>query len=142
MADVKLEADKKKICLKLKGKKGAAKIKADSEKLKVALYNIIENAVKYTKEGGVTVEVSRNSPKSVLISVKDTGVGVPKEYQKDLFNKLFERGKGAMKMFATGRGIGLWITSRIIQGHNGRIWVESEGIGKGSTFFIELPINK
>lgn len=139
ISDIKLEADKKKIYLNLKVPKNLTKIKVDLQKLKVALYNLIDNAVKYTQQGGVTVIVQAEGEK-MLISIKDTGVGIKKEHIKDLFDRLFERGEGAMKMFATGRGIGLWITARIIQGHKGKIWVESEGEGKGSTFFIELPI--
>jgi len=139
--DVELEADKKEIFLKLETEKNLPQIHADPQKLKVAICNIIDNAVKYTQKGGVSISINSNSKETILIAIKDTGAGIPKEYQEGLFNKLFERGEGAMKMFATGRGIGLWITSRIIDGHNGKIWVESEGVVKGTTFFIELPIN-
>ncbi len=136
--DVNLEAKNKGIYIKTDIPKSLPIIRADLKKLKMAIYNIIDNAVKYTKEGGVDIKVQVNNNK-LLITVKDTGAGVPKEHQKDLFNKLFERSKEAEKMFATGRGIGLWITYRIIDGHKGKIWLESEGEGKGSTFFIELP---
>lgn len=140
MEDVKLEAEKKEIALTVEIPDDFPRIKADAQKLKVAIYNIIDNAVKYTRRGSVAVKLEAKKDR-ILITIKDTGAGIPKEHQKDLFNKLFERGEGAMKMFATGRGIGLWITSRIIDGHNGRIWAESAGEGKGSTFFIELPIS-
>jgi signal transduction histidine kinase len=139
LADVKLEADKKGIYLKLEFPANLLPIKADPQKLRVALYNIVDNAVKYTQKGGVDIIIEPES-ETLRIIVKDTGVGISKENQKDLFNKLFERGEGAMQMFATGRGIGLWITSRIIEGHKGKVWAESEGEGKGSKFIIELPI--
>jgi signal transduction histidine kinase len=113
-------------------------IKADQEKLKVALANIIDNAVKYTSKGGVLVKTETADSK-VLISVKDTGMGIPKEEQKYLFDRTFERGKGAKQANATGKGIGLYITYHIIKAHDGKIWVESEGKGKGATFYIELP---
>ena len=138
--DVKLEAEKKGISLTMEVQDNLPDIKADPQKLKVAVYNIIDNAVKYTQHGSVAVKIQTKADK-LLLTIQDTGAGIPKEYQKDLFNKLFERGEGAMKMFATGRGIGLWITSRIIEGHKGKIWAESAGEGKGSTFFIELPLN-
>jgi len=140
IADLKLEAEKKGIVLKVEAPDDLPTVKADLQKLKMALYNIIDNAVKYTRAGSVTVSLNKKFGKA-LIAVKDTGAGIPKECQKDLFNRLFERGEGAMKMFATGRGIGLWITSRIIESHQGKIWAESAGEGKGSTFFIELPVN-
>jgi len=71
---------------------------------------------------------------------KDTGIGIPKEEPKHLFTKTFERGKKAKKVFTTGKGIELFISSRIIQAHNGRVWAESEGKGKGSTFYVELLV--
>ena len=140
VGDVKLEAEKKKIYLKTEIPENLPMIKADFNKLRMGIYNIVDNAVKYTSEGGITIKIEDLNDK-ILIKIKDTGAGIPKDYQKDMFNKTFERGEGAMKMFATGRGIGLFITSKIVAGHNGKIWAESEGDGKGSTFFIELPIN-
>jgi len=140
IADLKLEAEKKGIALTMDAPDNIPTIRADLQKLKMAIYNIIDNAVKYTQKGSVTIRLENKKDK-VLMIVKDTGTGIPKERQKDLFNKLFERGEGAMKMFATGRGIGLWITYRIIDAHKGKIWAESEGENKGSAFFIELPID-
>ena len=67
-------------------------------------------------------------------------MGISKEDMKTLFTGIFERGEEAKKIFTTGRGIGLYIASQIIQAHNGRIWAESEGTGKGSTFCVELPV--
>jgi signal transduction histidine kinase len=139
VGDVALESKNKGIYIKTDIPKKLPIIKADLKKLKMAVYNIIDNAVKYTNKGGVDIKVEINDNK-LLITIKDTGAGIPKEHQKDLFNKLFERSKEAEKMFATGRGIGLWITYRIIDGHKGKIWAESAGEDKGSTFFIELPI--
>ncbi len=133
------EAKARGINLEFKIPSNIPKIKADSEKLKIGMFNIVDNAIKYTQEGSVSVDLSATDHK-LLIKVKDTGVGIAKENQKELFNKLFERGQDAMKVHGTGKGIGLFITSHIIKAHNGRIWAESEGRGKGSTFFIELPI--
>jgi signal transduction histidine kinase len=138
ISDVKLEAEKKGIALNLDIPENLPTIKGDLQKLKVAIYNIIDNAVKYTQKGSITITI-HNTNSKLLITVKDTGAGIPKEFQRDMFNKVFERGEDAMKMFATGRGIGLFITSKIITSHKGKIWAESEGDGKGSTFFIELP---
>ena len=111
------------------------------KKLKAALYNIFDNAIKYTQKGGVGITINLNSqtPKTLLITVKDTGIGMTKERMQKLFNSTFERGEQARKEFVTGRGIGLYIASQIVKAHKGRVWAESEGEGKGSTFYIERP---
>jgi len=137
--ELQLEAKAKNLYLKLETPDKIPKIKADSEKLKVALFNLVDNAIKYTNEGGVTVEITAIDSK-IQIAIRDTGVGIPKEEQKTLFNRIFERGKEGKEVHQTGRGIGLYITNQIIKAHKGRIWVESEGKNKGSTFYVELPI--
>jgi len=115
------------------------RIKADPEKLKIALFNIVDNGIKYTPKGGVIVRCQPSDNKLQII-VKDTGMGIPKEELKTLFTRTFERSKEAKKVYGIGRGIGLFITGHIIKAHKGKIWAESEGKGKGSTFFIELPV--
>ncbi|OGZ72788.1 MAG: hypothetical protein A2908_00190 [Candidatus Staskawiczbacteria bacterium RIFCSPLOWO2_01_FULL_38_12b] len=115
-------------------------IRADREKLKAALFNVIDNSIKYTPKGGVRVKIEDGD--TVKITVSDTGIGIPKEKLQTLFDTAFERGEEAKKTFATGRGIGLYLSSQIIKAHNGKVWAESEGEGKGSVFHIELPINK
>ncbi|MBU3942383.1 HAMP domain-containing histidine kinase, partial [Patescibacteria group bacterium] len=112
-------------------------IKADSEKLKVALFNIIDNAIKYTKDGGITLTLKK-SGKEALFQVKDTGIGLEPEKAKQLFTSAFIRGKEAKKVHGFGRGIGVYITGHIIRAHKGKIWAESEGKGKGTSFFVQL----
>ena len=140
IGQLKLEADSKGIYLKFNKPKNICTVKADPVKLKVALYNIIDNAVKYTLNGGVVINIIKDDV--VKIIVKDTGIGIASENTKSLFGKTFERGETARKTFVTGRGIGLYISGEIIKAHNGKIWAESEGEDKGSTFFIELPLEK
>jgi len=113
-------------------------ISADPEKLKVALFNIIDNAIKYTKEGGIAVTLQKAKGVGALLAVKDTGIGLEPEKAKVLFSSAFQRGKEASKVHGFGRGIGVYITGHIIRAHGGKIWAESEGKGKGTTFFIEL----
>lgn len=138
--ELKFEAESEGIYLKLeKDEKPLPLIKADPSKLKVALSNIIDNAVKYTNKGGVTVKCQISNDKLQII-VQDTGMGMSEEEQENLFTRLFERGAEAKKVFTTGRGIGLYLTAKIIEVHHGRIWAESEGKGKGSTFYVELPV--
>ena len=138
--ELEMEAKTKGIYLKLqKPARPLPKIKADPEKLKMALYNVVDNAIKYTSKGGVTLGAKVTDSK-LQITIRDTGMGISKEKLPTIFGRLFERGKGAQKAFTTGRGIGMYITYQIIKAHKGKIWAESEGEGKGSTFFIELPI--
>ncbi len=112
-------------------------VKADSEKLKVALFNIIDNGIKYTKKGGITVTLGRKG-KDALIEIKDTGIGLEPEKAKQLFTSAFVRGKEAKKVHGFGRGIGVYVTGHIINAHKGKIWAESEGNGKGTSFFVQL----
>ena len=133
------EAEKKGIYLKLERPEKLPEIKADPPKLKMAIFNIIDNAVKYTEKGGVIVKLE-TIDSALRIITKDTGMGIAKKEIKNLFNKVFERGEKAQKLFTTGRGIGLFIASKMVQAHQGKVWAESEGAGKGSTFYIELPI--
>ena len=137
--DIELEAKNKGIYLKLEKPEGPCVIKADESKIKAAIVNIFDNSVKYTKEGGVTMRLKVNDGK-VRIEVQDTGMGISKETMSKLFGNTFERTAEAKKTFTAGRGIGLYLSSQIIKAHNGKVWAESEGEGKGSMFIIELPI--
>jgi signal transduction histidine kinase len=138
--DIQLEANKKKIYLTLENPEERCFISADESKLQVALVNIFDNCVKYTEKGGVAIKLNVEENK-IKIKVKDTGMGIPKEKLEKLFSSPFERTEESKKSFATGRGIGLYLSGQIIKAHNGKLWAESEGEGKGSTFFIELPKN-
>jgi len=137
--ELQLEAKARGIYLKFQGRGKMPKIKADPGKLKLALYNVVDNGIKYTNKGGVAIKLETKGSKLRII-VKDTGAGISKEDQKTLFAKLFERGKEAKKLHGTGRGIGLYIAFHIIKAHKGKIWAESEGRNKGSVFYVELPI--
>jgi hypothetical protein len=112
---------------------------ADKSKLTAALTNIIDNAIKYTKKGGITALLSAEENK-LSVFIKDTGMGISKECLSKLFSSTFERCSDARKAFAVGKGIGLYLSYKIIELHGGKIWAESEGQGKGATFCIELPI--
>ncbi|PIR95113.1 hypothetical protein COT95_00435 [Candidatus Falkowbacteria bacterium CG10_big_fil_rev_8_21_14_0_10_37_6] len=74
------------------------------------------------------------------MSIKDTGIGIPKTEIGKLFKK-FSRAKDAARTSTTGTGLGLYIVDKIIQAHKGRIWAESDGKGKGSAFYVEVPMN-
>ncbi|KKQ18595.1 MAG: Multi-sensor signal transduction histidine kinase [Berkelbacteria bacterium GW2011_GWA1_36_9] len=149
------QAEQKGIYLKLERPHESFAIEADVVKLKAAITNIVDNAIKYTEKGGVEIKIfdSQSSildeaqipdfknSKSIFISVKDTGIGIPPEKIKNLFDNMFQRTEQAQRTTAIGKGIGLYLSSQIIKAHNGKVWAESEGEGKGSTFHIELPIS-
>ncbi|HEV3245104.1 MAG TPA: ATP-binding protein [Candidatus Paceibacterota bacterium] len=109
--------------------------KADEAKLREIVGNLVDNSVKYTKTGSVTVEVEKRNGMARII-VADTGVGIPPETLPYLFQK-FSRAD-AQKMNLLGTGLGLYLAKTFIEGMGGRIWAESDGQGKGSRFIIEL----
>ena len=115
--------------------------------MKAALFNIVDNAIKYTEKGGVSIKIKNQisnikngENRKVMIEVRDTGIGILPEEAKKLFETQFERSEQAKKLSSVGSGIGLYLAGQIIDAHKGKVWIESEGLGKGSTFFIELPI--
>jgi len=119
----------------------------DKEKIKEALTNLIDNAIKYNQEGGyVTIKGERTRhpiERDKLIyrlTIKDAGIGISSEELPRLFTQYFQRGKEAEKIYTTGRGIGLAVTKNIIESHNGRVYAESEGKSKGSKFTVELLV--
>jgi signal transduction histidine kinase len=115
-------------------------IHADKDKLKQVIANLIDNSVKYTPTGSVKVSLEKNTDnRKVLFSIKDTGVGISHEVMPKLFTK-FVRAENANKQNIYGTGLGLYVAKDIVEAHKGRLWAESEGEGKGSTFFLELDM--
>lgn len=112
-------------------------ILADKEKIRQVMNNLIDNALKYTKEGSVLVTLS-STPDVITFSVKDTGKGIAPEEMGVIFEK-FSRGKESIKQSA-GLGLGLYVAKVVVEQHKGKIWAESEGLGKGTTFIFTLPI--
>lgn len=111
-------------------------VKADPDRTRQVLINLIGNAIKYTEKGSVTVSLEKKD-QEIVCSVKDTGLGISKEGQAKLFSK-FYRVKTDKTRQITGTGLGLWITKQIVEMMAGKIWVESVE-GKGSTFRFSLP---
>ncbi|MBI4777424.1 CHASE2 domain-containing protein [Candidatus Desantisbacteria bacterium] len=115
-------------------------IEADKDRIRQVLDNLISNAVKYTPENGhVFIEAGEAENKNICISIRDTGIGIPVEEQKKVFDKFFRTNIG--QQFSSGTGLGLSIVKNIIDKHNGSISVESE-LGKGSKFTLCLPREK
>jgi len=129
----------KKLNLSLTGDGEKFELNGDKNKIMQVFSNIIDNALKYTDEGEIKVDISHESNiGKILITVRDTGVGIEPTMIPRLFQK-FSRAETIARLHTEGSGLGLYVAKMIIEDHGGRIWAESEGIGRGSTFFIELP---
>ena len=104
------------------------------------LINLIDNSIKYTKEGG-SVEISvYDDGKNMYINISDTGIGIDKEHLDRLFERFYRVDKSRNRDIG-GTGLGLAIVKHIVLSFDGKISIKSE-VGKGTSFFIELPLNK
>jgi len=131
-----LKFDYKVVC------EGPWKVSADPDKLKQVISNIIDNSVKYTPAGSLSIVLERvpneDGTIPVRFSVSDTGIGIAPEVMPKLFQK-FSRADNANKQNIHGTGLGLFIASEILKVHKGHVWAESAGEGKGAKFSVELP---
>jgi PAS domain S-box-containing protein len=113
-------------------------IEADSRRLRQVMFNLLDNAIKFSNDGGsidVSAEVRGND---LLVQVTDQGIGIAEEARKSLFEKFYQV-KSTTRV--GGLGLGLYISKRIIEAHGGRIWVESVE-GAGSTFSFTIPLKQ
>lgn len=114
-------------------------IQADTDRIIQVLTNLVDNALRYTPEGGEVTLLASRSGGQVQVTVKDTGVGIPPEHLPHVFTRFYRIDKSRSRQ-AGGSGIGLTITKHLVEAHGGRIWVESEGKGQGSAFTFTLPV--
>jgi signal transduction histidine kinase len=115
-------------------------IEADQALLQQALYNLVENAIKYTEADG-TVNVNLHSHEDrIIFEVRDSGIGIAPADQPRIFEKFFRAGRRGLQ-HDKGTGLGLTIVKSIAERHGGRVWLESQ-LGKGSIFFLEIPRNQ
>ena len=113
-------------------------IEADPALLQQALYNLVENALKYTPESGEVTIHLQTAPSELTFAVQDSGIGIPKNDLPRLFEK-FYRGTNREALAQRGTGLGLAIVKSIAERHGGSVWVETE-LGKGSTFYLQIPL--
>ena len=114
-------------------------VKADAEELRVAISNLLDNAVKYSVKGvQISVEVATLDAKKVAVRIEDKGIGIPSAQLKRIFRR-FYRVPGRVMARFKGTGLGLFIVSSVVERHGGKVFAESEGRGQGSRFTIELP---
>ncbi len=160
------KAREKKLSLEfVPNKDSLPEITTDKDRLREVISNLVDNAVKYTKEGGVTLRTElqkgftalthesanpvpipgaekENQEMDVIrITVSDTGIGIPATELPFLFQK-FSRGKDISRLNVSGTGLGLFVGKEIMEALGGKVWAESEGEGKGSTFVAEIPVEK
>ena len=116
-------------------------IQADEDRIIQVLTNLIGNALQYTPElGSVTVSIERNK-NDALISVRDTGFGIPAGLLTHIFDRFYRVDKSRSRVRG-GSGIGLTIAKHLVEAHGGKIWAESAGENKGSVFVFTLPLAK
>lgn len=113
---------------------------ADKLQFKELLDNIITNAIKFTPTGGVITLDAKNEKGSVILSIKDTGIGLTAEQIDHIFDEFYKVDPARHDLDSSG--LGLPICKRIVEKHNGKIWAESLGLEKGTTFYVKLPINQ
>jgi len=138
----KVGAEQKGLGITFENKAGAAVFTFDQDKIREAVVNYLDNAVKYSEKGTVVVGLDRvgaGADARMRLSVKDTGLGIKPGDLQNLFAK-FSRTEEAKKLHPDGMGIGLYFVKRIVEDHGGAVGAASEGIGKGSTFWFELPM--
>jgi two-component system sensor histidine kinase VicK len=113
-------------------------VDADKERLTQVMFNLLNNAIKFTQEGSITIsaeEKEESDKKIVIVSVKDTGRGIDAEILPRLFSKFASNSERG------GTGLGLYISKSIIEAHGGRIWAENNADERGATFSFSLPVS-
>ena len=119
---------------------GNGTIHADIGKTRQVLQNLIDNSMKYTPKGTITVIAHDDiKKKKMCVTIHDTGVGMSKETLEEVFDK-FVRAKNANSVNVTGTGLGLFVAKKMVDSMGGKVWAESDGEGQGSTFHVEFPL--
>ncbi len=112
-------------------------VRADKDKLTDVLTNLIDNALKFTSEGGQVIVSARTVSNGIHIEVKDTGIGIPADHIPHLFQRFYQVDSSMSRRYG-GTGLGLYISRTIVEAHGGKIWIESKE-GMGTTVHMEFP---
>jgi signal transduction histidine kinase len=110
----------------------------DAQRLEQVLTNLIGNAIKFSNAGGQVLVSASTTDAELRVEVKDSGIGIPEEALERIFSRYYQV-EDKSERSARGSGLGLHIAQKIVKGHGGRIWAESEA-GQGSTFCFTLPL--
>jgi histidine kinase len=143
--------EEKQMTLRLKLPDNLPPVMADEDRVSQILLNLIGNALQYTPDGGaITIAAhrpettkrladgSRASGSQLIFTINDTGPGIPSEHLPHLFTRFYRVDKSRSRV-GGGSGIGLTIVKHLVEAHNGQVWAESQGAGRGSTFSFSLP---
>ncbi len=130
------------IDVRLQAELSDLQVQADEVRVKQIIFNLLSNAAKFTPDGGRIGISAHLETKQVVISVADTGVGLKPKDQERIFAPFEQVDFGNAKIPEQGTGLGLALARSLVELHGGRIWVNSDGIGKGSTFIFTLPIRR
>jgi two-component system phosphate regulon sensor histidine kinase PhoR len=133
-----LKAGRKQIALETNIPPGLPPVRGDASLLREVLQNLLDNAVQYSSEGGRIQVLATNSSREAVITVADTGIGIPLADQERIFERFYRVDAGRSRE-AGGTGLGLSIAKHIVEAHGGRLWVESE-VGSGSRFSFSIPL--
>ena len=128
------------IILQLEASETLPNVYTDPDKISLVIQNLIDNAIKYTKGKGEVKITLAEERKFIKATIQDTGVGIPQNQQKHIFQKFF-RSDNIMKHQTIGTGLGLFIAKAVIEQSGGQVWFESEE-GRGTTFYFTLPVYK
>lgn len=135
--ELQIMATERKIDLKIQIQQDSRLFIGDIDQFKRAIINLIENSIKFNREGGhVDIKVI-NDAENILFSIADNGIGIPSELQDKIFDR-FYRGHQAGAEHITGTGLGLSLVKAVVESHGGKLWVESI-LGTGTTFFVRIP---
>ncbi|MCD6085394.1 hypothetical protein J7J41_00125 [bacterium] len=121
-----------------KPQKKLPKIFGNKLKIREAIFNVIDNAIKYTQKGFIKIEFFQRE-NLVFVKVSDSGIGFSREETRNIFQSFRRTRRGAI-LYAQGAGLGLYIAKKFIEIHKGQLWAKSKGENKGATFFIALPV--
>lgn len=136
------QAEAKRIALTLSLPPSLPRLRADEDRIGQVLTNLLGNAIQYTSEGGAVTISALDHGQEVQITISDTGVGIPPEHLPHVFTRFYRVDKSRSRGAGGGSGIGLTIAKHLVEAHGGRIWVESEGEGRGSRFSFTVPVEK
>jgi len=136
--DLSLQAEKKDIEINKYVEEDLPPIRGDKDKLTDVMINLIDNAIKFTPQGGRIDVGAEVDDGSLHIYVRDTGIGIPEDKISNLFQRFYQVDASVKRRYG-GTGLGLYICKKIIEDHEGNIWVKSQE-GEGSTFHILLPL--
>lgn len=134
------QAERGGLSLSVEAEDGLPRAKADAERMEQVLVNLLHNAIKFTNPGGKIVLRASRHDGGVLVSVSDTGVGIPEEDLPRIFERFYkvDKARTGARDGEAGTGLGLAIAKHIVQAHNGRIWATSR-VGQGTTFSFTFP---